>query len=1521
MFDNGTDQFIAQAAAYGSDNGTVTLTTTGQSITKGTTQDWLVVYDLAGSASNGETFRARLLQATDINARGATSDSVIVADGSLPVVGGQKTISSTGSITLAQGSSNPSVGPIGDSDLDVEMLQLQLSASSAETLLVSQAQFKASGTGIDQTDISGVTLYHDLNNNGIFDSGVDTALAAAGTYPGDNGIVTFTFADSVEIPAGSVNNWLLVYDMAGSAANGATFSAAMELNTYMTITGKSSGSPITPAGTFPIAGATKTVTTAGILTVAAGSNNPGESLEANNAVNIEMLQVNMASSAAESLMVDTLRITALGSIDELNDVSFVTLYRDVNSNGVLDLTIDTQEDSAQAFTADNGKVKFALNDTLAPSSSRDYLVVYNLSGGASGGETFRARVDVNDVDVTGIESGSPVTIQGLPLTSAVKTVTDVGGLTLATGAANPGNSNITAAAQNVAMLQFNLAASSVEDVNVSSVTFRHTGTANPSTDILENRINLYVDNGNGVYDPGTDAFIGNGTKYQNYAVSLGGAGDYIAMDANGSEAGGITSAGLTVEAFINIPASAGNGEKIIASLDRSEFWRLSINAQNRVYWSTNAAGQGIDDFVGNAQLSRDTWYHIAAVYEASTGQKRIYINGVLDATSEPYTDGTVLGSATTRYGFIGVGSEANTFNGTIGPASYFIGDIDEFRISNAVRYTGSFSVPTEAFTADASTVVLHHFSENGGTITSNSATSGTAGNSLLNGNTSFIESTAFPGNTVTIATTGQVISSGSSVDWLLVYDLADSASLGETFVANLSRTSIVGLGATSGSDIPVAGVNVAGGVKTVSDIGNLTLSNGSNSPAASYIAPGESEVVMHQIQFQASAAETLVVTQFRTKLSGTGNDATGVDSLVIYHDTNSDGLFSSGIDEKLATSQAVTQNDQVLTFATADTIPAGTSRDWIVLAYFSNSLANDQTFRTGLELNTYVTASNLLSQSRSVLGAPLYGNYKTVRDVGTLTLQAGTANPASSNEGNGETGIAMLQIQMNASSAESLAVQSMTITSSGTIDESADVAGVKLYRDVNNNGVFDPTQDVQLGTTETFATDNGTVIFTPSPAEILTPSSSRNLLVVYDLNGTATAGETFRVSVLTNANVVVQGVESSQSAVVLGAPVNGNYMTIQDIGSLSIYEGLNNPGNSNETANALNLEMLQINLAASSVENIRVDSLRFSAAGTAHDVTDIVNNGVRLFLDDGDGIYEPGVDNLIGSAGNFNADNGYFTVNTGGEVINANQNENWLLVYDLAGSAAQNETFIARFLQASDIFAVGVTSDSSVSVAVGGPAPAMVLAAADYGSDLSMSEAEMAEEEAIRLAVLGKDAQSLGGDGDRTADSPIVGGTKTITIVGSLTLSAGSNNPPAKNIGSSDTLLTMLQLGLRAGNSEALNVSQIRFTASGTGNDATDISSVRLFNDLDGNGQVDVTDTQIGTTQTFSVNNGSVIFAGLTETLTAGATENWLFVYNLNGSASNGETFAGNVALNTHVTATGVTTLQVCSGEWRACEW
>ncbi len=227
----------------------------------------------------------------------------------------------------------------------------------------------------------------------------------------------------------------------------------------------------------------------------------------------------------------------------------------------------------------------------------------------------------------------------------------------------------------------------------------------------------------------SDSIISSGS-----GIILDGTGDYLAIDNFNYNSTGLTE--LTVETWVK---TAFGSNQIIASFDRSDYWRLEVNGsgggtgQIGFDLLTNA---GILDFGSSSRVDDGEWHHVAAVFD--NGQVNIYIDGTLDNST---SQGATYGSGTTRFGFIGTGSEANSYNGTTGPNYYFNGELDEFRVwsvalnESTINNWKSKTVSNEH--PNYGSLDLHYaFDENAGTIAQDSKNSN---NAAFIGNINWVE--------------------------------------------------------------------------------------------------------------------------------------------------------------------------------------------------------------------------------------------------------------------------------------------------------------------------------------------------------------------------------------------------------------------------------------------------------------------------------------------------------------------------------------------------------------------------------------------------------------------------------------------------------------------------------------------------------------------------------------------------------------------------------------------------------------
>ena len=115
-----------------------------------------------------------------------------------------------------------------------------------------------------------------------------------------------------------------------------------------------------------------------------------------------------------------------------------------------------------------------------------------------------------------------------------------------------------------------------------------------------------------------------------------------------------------------------------------------------------------------------------------------------------------------------------------------------------------------------------------------------------------------------------------------------------------------------------------------------------------------------------------------------------------------------------------------------------------------------------------------------------------------------------------------------------------------------------------------------------------------------------------------------------------------------------------------------------------------------------------------------------------------------------------------------------------------------------------------------------------------------------------------------------------------VTLSSGSSSPSSSTKIPGAVGVPVLQIKAdNSANSAAANVTNLKLTASGSGNSNSGISSVSLYLDANNDGVVDLGDTLLAT-GTYSSNTASLTFSN---TIPAGGVANYLAVDNFSGSA------------------------------------
>ncbi|MFC7196966.1 LamG domain-containing protein [Halosimplex aquaticum] len=157
-------------------------------------------------------------------------------------------------------------------------------------------------------------------------------------------------------------------------------------------------------------------------------------------------------------------------------------------------------------------------------------------------------------------------------------------------------------------------------------------------------------------------------------LEFGGSG-YVALDMSYSEPGALPE--FSVSAWVKTAVSGRSSEGNWANLDfdRTEYFNLSVRGDDgRVWFATTGQSDVIHDQYSETAINDGQWHHLAVVYDGS--DKLIYVDGEEDARAVDVYGGSAIGSGTTRYGFLGDGSEAETFDGNRN-SHLFEGEQDE----------------------------------------------------------------------------------------------------------------------------------------------------------------------------------------------------------------------------------------------------------------------------------------------------------------------------------------------------------------------------------------------------------------------------------------------------------------------------------------------------------------------------------------------------------------------------------------------------------------------------------------------------------------------------------------------------------------------------------------------------------------------------------------------------------------------------------------------------------------------------
>jgi hypothetical protein len=323
----------------------------------------------------------------------------------------------------------------------------------------------------------------------------------------------------------------------------------------------------------------------------------------------------------------------------------------------------------------------------------------------------------------------------------------------------------------------------------------------------------------------------------------------------------------------------------------------------------------------------------------------------------------------------------------------------------------------------------------------------------------------------------------------------------------------------------------------------------------------------------------------------------------------------------------------------------------------------------------------------------------TIMAAGTH-VEPGPGNPGLTDELPGALGVPMLHMKVSAGMSEGIDVLSIRVSTSGTGDDTTELASVRLIRDVDGDGA-EGAGDVQAGT-GTFSADNGNIDFDTSAEPSVPAGGSMHYLVVCDFSGTAFTGSTFAFFVSVPGGVGCQGASSMSGVTPTGVGIPGGVKMIatSGTGSLAVSLGANGPVAGLVALGSTDVPLIQVRLSASSMEGVNVSGIKFASGGSGDESAGVT---ARLVQDnDGDGRVSGG-DAALGT-GVISGNDGTVEFTGLSLAVPSNGSVMLLVVYDFGG--APEGTYGVSLEVGQDIEALGNSSSMGITASgapVAGP--------------------------------------------------------------------------------------------------------------------------------------------------------------------------------------------------------------------------
>jgi len=149
------------------------------------------------------------------------------------------------------------------------------------------------------------------------------------------------------------------------------------------------------------------------------------------------------------------------------------------------------------------------------------------------------------------------------------------------------------------------------------------------------------------------------------ALEFSGAGSVIISNSESLD----IAEQITIEAWVTV-GDAGIGQDMVIAREEPAYSLQKFNDDRMEGWISLGGWQGVRDIGGGEPLEANEWYHVAFTYDGKT--LKTYVNGEFER------ENAISGN-------IDVVDAPFTIGSDMGTSYYWIGEIDEVRVSNIAR--------------------------------------------------------------------------------------------------------------------------------------------------------------------------------------------------------------------------------------------------------------------------------------------------------------------------------------------------------------------------------------------------------------------------------------------------------------------------------------------------------------------------------------------------------------------------------------------------------------------------------------------------------------------------------------------------------------------------------------------------------------------------------------------------------------------------------------------------------------------